>query len=482
VVVLLHAVIESGALVDWSAVVTIFLSALLAVGLLGTLLLHERRRSADEVELRESQARLAQQAVELKAARDAAEQANAAKSSFLANMSHEIRTPLNGILGMAQVLQARSLADEEREMVATIRDSGTALMTILNDVLDLSKIEAGKLDISMAPGDLGHCLGRVRKLFAPNAQAKGLGFVFEVDPYLPPRMVFDPVRVQQCASNLVSNAIKFTEQGLVVVRIRAEGEGPIRKVVVAITDTGIGMDEAARQKLFTSFTQADASTTRRFGGTGLGLAISRQLARMMGGDIEVESQPGKGSTFILTFQAAVADAAAHVPKPSAAAPAAEDLKGLRLLLVDDNAVNRKVGRMLLGPLKPDIVEAEHGKDALAKLASQGPFDIVLLDAHMPVMDGEAAIKAIRASGASWADVPVIALTADAMSGDRERFLAMGMNGYASKPIKQAELFSEMAQVLGAKLAQPAEPASVGGNDNTSVDVSDLLGEIDALSA
>ena len=253
----------------------------------------------------------------LKAAREAADRANASKSEFLANMSHEIRTPLNGVLGMAQALQMEQLSPTQREMVSIILDSGGTLMTILNDVLDLSKIEAGKLEISKLPGDVADAVSRAFQLFQAQALAKGLGFELVSDPGIPRRLSFDQVRVRQCVSNLVSNALKFTTSGNVVVRVSAQRvRAQTYLVSITITDTGRGMSNEVQTKLFGAFVQADAATTRQHGGTGLGLAISRHLARMMGGDIAVRSTPLLGSTFTLTFEAE--DDSASLPAAGAA--------------------------------------------------------------------------------------------------------------------------------------------------------------------
>ncbi|MDP3736507.1 MAG: ATP-binding protein [Hyphomonadaceae bacterium] len=392
---------------------------------------------------------------ELRAAKESAEASSRAKSQFLANMSHEIRTPLNGVLGMAQALETDELAPSHKEKVAIILDSGKSLMALLNDVLDLTKIEAGKLEISAVPGDFLHTMKRTRQLFQAQAEDKGIDLFVRYDSNFPQRLSYDPVRVRQCVSNLLSNAIKFTTKGRVEVGISAKAlGGEAHQVCVEISDTGIGMNEETVGRLFTVFTQADGATTRKFGGSGLGLAISRQLARMMGGDIIVESTQGKGSVFRFTFRAQQAAAAAE-PAPSrstpAEAPRSRSLRGTRVLLTDDNAINRQVIKLFLAPQGCDITEATNGKEALDRLSS-GEFDLVLLDVHMPVMDGKEAIVRIRHI-AKFADLPVIALTADAMTGDRERYIALGMTDYVSKPVDQRELIAKMHTVL--KLAAPA---------------------------
>jgi signal transduction histidine kinase len=261
-------------------------------------------------ELEFTLAKLAKQNAVLRAAREAADRASAAKSEFLANMSHEIRTPLNGVLGMAQALQMERLTTAQSDMVNIILDSGTSLLAILNDVLDLSKIEAGKLEISPSPGDILDILSKTVQLFEAQARAKDLKLEIHVASELPSRLVFDYVRVRQCISNLLSNALKFTATGGVTICLSTEQiQAGAQLVCIRVIDTGIGMGEETTAKLFSSFVQADGATTRQYGGTGLGLAISRNLARMMGGDLTVTSKEGEGSTFALTFQAGAAGVA-----------------------------------------------------------------------------------------------------------------------------------------------------------------------------
>ena len=427
---------------------------------------------------------------------DAAEAASRAKSAFLANMSHEIRTPLNGVLGMAQVLESQNLSPEARPLVETIRDSGNNLVAMLNDVLDLSKIEAGKVDLSPEDTDFRRIIRRVERLYTAAAAAKGIELKVAIDALVPERLSFDAMRMQQCASNLVSNAIKFTESGTVSVSGSCQPvAGGAWMVQICVADTGIGINEDVVGKLFQVFTQADESTTRRFGGTGLGLAISRKLARRMGGDITVASISGCGSTFTYTFVAqAAADPAVSMPlKGGASVVDFSSLDDLRVLVVDDNPLNRKVVRLLLAPHHASIVEAENGLEALEQLEAN-TFDVMLLDAHMPVMDGPTTIKRIRESTTPWSQLPVVALTADAMNGDREKYLKLGMSGYASKPVNRIALLTEMSEVLGGRPAKGVErttspspgldaagaeqPASSLDDD----DLASILGMIDRASA
>ncbi|RYD93470.1 MAG: response regulator, partial [Sphingomonadales bacterium] len=374
----------------------------------------------------------------------------------LAAMSHEIRTPMNGILGMAQALNNGSLNAADREKVAVILDSGDSLLTVLNDVLDFSKMEAGKFDIVPSHNDLMVTANRIVRLFDEPAKDKGLTLKVFHDGAIPRGMVYDAERVRQCVSNLISNAIKFTASGEISLHLSTSPVGPGELMVsVRVEDTGIGMTPDVQARLFKPFMQADSSIARQYGGTGLGLAISKRLAELMGGDITVTSTPGKGSCFELTFLARMQDIQ-RVDAPAkpgliktraATASAPQQLRGCSILVVDDNATNRQVVKLFLAPHACAITEATNGQEALDRLAEQS-FDIVLLDVHMPVMDGKQAIQHIRASAETWRDVPVIALTADAMAGDREALVALGMSDYVSKPIDQRVLITKINALLG----------------------------------
>jgi PAS domain S-box-containing protein len=378
-----------------------------------------------------------------------AENAALSKQQFLANMSHEIRTPLNGILGMAQVLSGTQLDAGQREYVSTIVESGQTLTALLNDVLDLSKIEAGRFEIAPTDANFADLLRRQLRLWRPRAEEKGLDLALSLADDLPEFLAFDTVRVQQCVSNFISNAIKFTETGRVDIVASARRAEAGYLVEIRVRDTGMGMDDDTLARLFQPFVQADETTQRSHGGTGLGLSITRRLAELMGGVATARSAPGIGSTFSFSFRAGLANGASH--SADADAMLAGDThsslrhRNLRVLLVDDHPVNRKIASLFLKSLNIDIAEAANGKECLDALAARS-FDIVLLDMHMPVMDGPTTISHIRSSNAPWACIPVLALTADAMSGDRERYLAMGMNGYLSKPLAERELLAEINRV------------------------------------
>ncbi len=414
----------------------------------------------------------------LAAETEKAQAASRAKSDFLATMSHEIRTPLNGVLGMAQALTMDGLGPDQRDKLNMILDSGETLTALLNDILDLSKIEADKMEIMAVASNLEASLGRAFKLFEPAAREKGLTLTIVREGGGPDWLHFDRVRVHQCLTNLISNAVKFTAAGRVDVRwsVAAAPDGGPHSVRVSVTDTGIGMDEKALSRLFNAFTQADGTTTRRFGGTGLGLAITRKLARLMDGDVHVSSRPGIGSTFTLTFEATAAKPLVKPARKDTETQAVADKQRVvRILLVDDNATNRQVAKLFLARLQCEIVEAANGVEALERLGSQ-PFDVVLLDVHMPVMDGCETIRHIRSSNQPWSALPVIALTADAMEGDRERFVALGMTDYLAKPIDRRLLLNKIHEATsrGVEKQMDDSMAPASGDDT---DPSDILGAI-----
>jgi len=377
------------------------------------------------------------------ARRAAAEVANDAKSAFLAMMSHELRTPLNGVLGMAQALKRSSLDDAQAGYVKVLEESGDVLLAVLNDVLDFSKIEAGKLEVERAPVDLPDLVSSLERLWGPRADDKGVGFSTILDPDAPAAFFGDPVRLRQILNNLVSNAIKFTDAGAVSVRTRVVDGDRLR---FEVQDTGCGISEEALSRLFTAFEQADTSTARRYGGTGLGLAISRKLARLMGGDVTVETTPGAGSTFRCELPLVPCDvesARQVVPDAAELLPATTGV--LEVLAAEDNIVNQRVLAALLSGAPLNIRFVEDGAAALEALAAQR-FDIVLMDVQMPRMDGMEATRRLRAEPGPNRATPVIALTANALHEHRDAYLAAGMDAFAAKPVDVRELLQLIARL------------------------------------
>ena len=370
-------------------------------------------------------------------------EASRAKSTFLAMMSHELRTPMNGVLGLAHALRGTTLDRQQSGYLEMIEQSGHGLMTILNDILDLSKVEAGKLELEAAAFDIRKSAAQIVLVWAETARLKGVDLRLEVDPATPAWLVGDDTRVRQILRNLVSNALKFTDVGHVAIRIAPTADG----VVMTVSDTGVGMTPEQGARLFTPFAQGDRSTARRFGGTGLGLAICRQMAELMDGEIGVESVPGQGSTF--TVRLTMSTAAA--PDDAVDAEPDLDLAGARVLVVDDNAVNQMVARAILEAVGVSVATASDGHTALARLRVED-FDVVLMDVHMPVMDGVEAVRRIRAGEGGRVDLPVVALTADAMIGDAERLLSQGFDDAHPKPIQPAGLLATVAALRGSASA------------------------------
>jgi signal transduction histidine kinase len=387
-----------------------------------------------------------------------AEQASEAKSAFLANMSHEIRTPMNGILGMADALDKDELTPAQRDKLRAIRDSGDLMLMLLNDLLDLSKIEANRIELEKAPFTFGDIARKVENLHSANAQGKGLSFSIKCECDPQKSRLGDGHRLLQVLHNLVANAIKFTEQGSVRVTISTH---PLTKdkARIEVIDTGIGITKKQAVRIFEPFTQADASTTRKFGGTGLGLSIAKGLVEAMGGEITVRSKPGEGSRFIVEFPAPRIEGANNSDGArNSAGDAVETTSGLRILAGEDNAVNQAVLGAFLKERNHDVYFAADGL-AVVEAFKNSAFDFVLMDISMPVLDGPEALRQIRflerERGAKSA-TPVIAVSAHAMPQQIEEYLAMGFDGYVTKPLRSEHLHGEIERVLSDRREKPEQ--------------------------
>ncbi|HEX6734880.1 MAG TPA: response regulator [Azonexus sp.] len=449
-------------------------------------ILEDQKRTADELAQHRHHLEelVGRRTAELAAAKEAAEIANRAKSLFLANMSHEIRTPMNAIVGLVHILQ-RAVADPaQRDKLDKIRESADHLLVVISDVLDISKIEAGKLQLEHIDFELPPLMDKVAALIRERAEAKGLELRIEPPPAEPRWLRGDPTRISQALLNYLGNAVKFTERGHIALAcsVRPLGDG-LSELRFEVRDTGIGIEPAAVERLFTAFEQADNSTTRMFGGTGLGLAITRRLAELMGGQAGVSSAPGAGSTF--WFTARLQHGVQALPLPLAG-PSPADVEqrlraagaGRRVLLCDDNRINQEVARDLLEAVGLQVALAGDGAEALAVIAHES-FDLVLMDMQMPVMDGLEATRRIRAK-AELAALPVLAITANAFAEDRQACIDAGMNDFVVKPVDPEALYATLLRWLQPTAATPPAPdpqPAAGPDDNGLLP---LLAGIDGL--
>ena len=403
---------------------------------------------------------VAERTAALSVALEQAQEASRAKSHFVSNVSHELRTPMNAIIGMSSLALELPLEAKARNYIGKVQRAAENLLGIINNILDFSRVEAGKLTLETIPFRLADVMDNLAMMVGQRAAGKGVALLFELAPEIPPALVGDPLRLGQILTNLGNNAVKFTERGRIVVTVAllARGEAGV-ELRFSVADTGIGMPPEHCERLFQAFSQADESITRKYGGSGLGLAISKQLAELMGGRIWVESTLGQGSVFHVACPFGIAAALPAAPSAHGVrALGAVQLAGAHLLLVDDNEMNLELAQDLLGKAGVTVTLAANGHEALERLAHGGPFDGVLMDCQMPVMDGYTATRAIR-SQPRWQHLPVLAMTANAMSDDRARALAAGMNDHIAKPLDVQQMFATLAQwITPARPAAPPAPA------------------------
>lgn len=386
--------------------------------------------------------------------RNRAEEANKAKSDFLATISHEIRTPMNAIVSAANLLRRSRLNKAQREQVDMLADANDVLLSLLNDVLDLSKIEAGKMTLECADIDLPRTLLGLQRLWRARAAAKGLDLRLEVDDRAPQMVVLDPLRLKQILSNLISNAVKFTDEGAVVLRLSVGEHNGAETLVFEVVDSGAGIPPEVAQRLFEAFEQGDAGTTRKHGGSGLGLAISRRLAVMMGGELDAESELGAGSTFRLVLPLVRGVAPVEAAVEAASDNGDEALRGMRVLVAEDHPVNQRVLELLLGPLGCRLTFCDDGEKAV-DLAGVQEFDAILMDMQMPVLDGLEATRRIKGGLGANRTTPVIALTANALEHHRAAWAELGVHEFVSKPIDPRHLITALAEAATAAAGRRA---------------------------